>query len=60
MTVEELRAKYAGAYDSDFEFPQSASESESDDDSDDGKQYFSLIIYFSPTLFPTIEGNLVL
>lgn len=35
MSIEELAAKYAGAYDSDFEMPQeSSSEGEEDEDSE--------------------------
>ncbi|KAL8561069.1 hypothetical protein ACOMHN_031013 [Nucella lapillus] len=34
MSIEELAAKYAGAYDSDFELPQDSSSEEEDDDSE--------------------------
>ena len=37
MSIEELAAKYAGAYDSDFELPQDSS-SEEDEDEDGAEQ----------------------
>ncbi|XP_074640439.1 helicase domino-like isoform X2 [Tubulanus polymorphus] len=35
LTMEELIAKYGGAYDSDFEMPETPSETENEDDTDD-------------------------
>ena len=42
MSIDELRKKYAGAYDSDFEMPEESEEEESssEDDTDDGKNTF--------------------
>lgn len=51
VPIEELLKKYAGAYDEDFEMPQSSEESEmdSDDESDDG---MLLVIMFICTGLP--------
>ena len=45
MSIEELAAKYAGAYDSDFEMPQqSSSEEEDEDDLDSDGEIILLAI----------------
>lgn len=46
MSIEDLAAKYAGAYDSDFEMPMGSSSDEDEEESDSDGEYSSAILIF--------------